>query len=99
MVTAYHSRVPRPGLRRVLAECKYPRLYSPECVEEAFSEVPSQLAKSSEKEFKKDAHPLEIHREFIGLCFSDGSRAHPCVRCEKGNLAVKGGKIIVYLLC
>jgi hypothetical protein len=28
-----------PGLRRVLAECKYPRLHSPECVEEEFSEV------------------------------------------------------------
>jgi hypothetical protein len=28
-----------PGLRRVLAECKYPRLYSPEWVEGGFCEV------------------------------------------------------------
>jgi hypothetical protein len=32
----------RPGLRQVLAECKYPRLYSPECVEVEFSEVQLQ---------------------------------------------------------
>ena len=27
---------------------------------------------------KRCTPPLEIHREFIGLCFADGSRAHPC---------------------
>jgi hypothetical protein len=38
------------------------------------------------KNSKNDVHPLSnsspIHQEFIGLCFSDGSRAHPCVLRE-----------------
>jgi hypothetical protein len=44
---------------------QYPR-YSPECVEEEFCEVHSQLAKMlREIMSKKDAHSLEIHRGFI----------------------------------
>jgi hypothetical protein len=57
-------------------------------VEGEFSEVELPLlrvlgssllvGKKFRKIFKKAAHPSQIHREFIALCFSGGTRAHSC---------------------
>jgi hypothetical protein len=54
------------------------------------SDVRSRLAKSS-KRAERDACPLHIHREFIGLCESVLEWAHPCALC-KGKPAARRGR-------
>jgi hypothetical protein len=51
------------------------------------SEVRSRLAKGS-KRGKRDARPLKIHREFIGLCENALKRALPCA-LRKGKPAAR----------
>jgi hypothetical protein len=48
--------------------------------------------KKVEQSRKKDAHSSQIHWEFIGLCFSEGTRAHIRVRCEKGKPVARWGR-------